>query len=419
MDGVAPDIVGLAAALGIGLLIGMDRERSKGTGPHRQPGGLRTFALFALAGAIAAAVDNPWLTSAVVLSAAALASVAYHQSAESDPGLTTEIALVVTTLLGILAYRHPAVGAGLGVIVAIMLAARTRMHRFVLDQLNAQEVHDGLLLAAAALVVLPLMPDRAIDPLGAFNPRVIWLLAILVMTINAAGYVALRAFGAVVGLPLSGLAGGFVSSTATHGAMASRALAEPALLRPAIAGAALSSLATPIFMLIVLAVANQAVMVAMVLPMTLAGLGALGYGALFTLRAVQAPPPEQMQLGRPFRPRDALIFTATVSAVIFAAALLERLFGTTGALVGVAVAGFADTQAAGASAASLAAADKLSVQQAVVATLLAFSGNAAMKIVVSWVSGRAAFALRILPGQLAMVALAWLGWVLSSWKLFQ
>jgi uncharacterized membrane protein (DUF4010 family) len=201
--------------------------------------------------------------------------------------------------------------------------------------------------------------------------------------------------------------------------MASRALAEPALLRPAIAGAALSSLATPIFMLIVLAVANQAVMVAMVLPMTLAGLGALGYGALFTLRAVQAPPPEQMQLGRPFRPRDALIFTATVSAVIFAAALLERLFGTTGALVGVAVAGFADTQAAGASAASLAAADKLSVQQAVVATLLAFSGNAAMKIVVSWVSGRAAFALRILPGQLAMVALAWLGWVLSSWKLFQ
>jgi len=417
MAGVSPDIVGLAAALGVGLLIGIDRERSKGTGPHRKPGGLRTFALFALAGAIAAAVNNPWLTLAVVLSATVLASVAYHHSAATDPGLTTEIALVVTTLLGILAYRHPAIGAGLGVVVAIMLAARTRMHRFVLDQLNAQEVHDGLLLAAAALVVLPLMPDRAIDPLGAFNPRVIWLLAILVMTINAAGYVALRALGAAVGLPLSGLAGGFVSSTATHGAMASRALDEPSLLRPAIAGAALSSLATPIFMLIVLAVANRAVMAAMVLPMALAGLGALGYGALFTLRAVRAPPPEQMQLGRPFRPRDALIFTATVSAVIFAAALLERIFGTAGALVGVAVAGFADTQAAGASAASLAAADKLSVEQAVVATLLAFSGNAAMKLAVSWVSGRAAFALRILPGQVAMVALAWLGWALGYWKL--
>jgi uncharacterized membrane protein (DUF4010 family) len=154
----------------------------------------------------------------------------------------------------------------------------------------------------------------------------------------------------------------------------------------------------------------------MTLPMALAGLGALGYGALFTLRAVQAPKPEQMQLGRPFRPRDALIFTVTISTVIFAAALLEHLFGTTGALVGVAVAGFADTQAAGASAASLAAAGRLSLEEAVVATLLAFSGNAAMKLVVSWVSGGAAFAWRILPGQVAMVALAWLGWALTHFK---
>jgi uncharacterized membrane protein (DUF4010 family) len=406
MDSVSPDIVGLAAALGVGLLIGLERERSKGTGPHRKPGGIRTFALFALAGAIAAAVNNPWLTPVTVLSATVFAAVAYHHGADEDPGLTTEIALVVTTLLGILAYRHPATGAGL------------RLHRFVLDQLNAQEVHDGLLLAAAALVVLPLLPDRAVDPLGAFNPRVIWLLAILVMTINAAGYVALRAFGAAVGLPLSGLAGGFVSSTATHGAMGSRALAEPGLLRPAIAGAALSSLATPIFMMIVLAVANRAVMVAMSLPMALAGLGALGYGALFTLRAVRAPPPEEMQLGRPFSPRDALIFTATVTGVIFAAALLERVFGTAGALVGVAVAGIADTQAAGASAASLAAGGKLTIDQAVIATLLAFTANAGMKVAVSWVSGRAAFAARVLPGQVLMVSLAWLGWAVSRWNLF-
>ena len=418
MDSVSPDIVGLAAALGVGLLIGLERERSKGTGPHRKPGGIRTFALFALAGAIAAAVNNPWLTPVTVLSATAFAAVAYHHGANEDPGLTTEIALVVTTLLGILAYRHPATGAGLGVVVAIMLAARTRLHRFVLDQLNAQEVHDGLLLAAAALVVLPLLPDRAVDPLGAFNPRVIWLLAILVMTINAAGYVALRAFGAAVGLPLSGLAGGFVSSTATHGAMGSRALAEPALLRPAIAGAALSSLATPIFMMIVLAVANREVMAAMSLPMVLAGLGALGYGALFTLRAVRAPPPQEMQLGRPFSPRDALIFTATITGVVLAAALLERLFGTAGALVGVAVAGVADTQAAGASAASLAAAGKLTIDQAVIATLLAFTANAGMKVAVSWVSGRAAFVLRVLPGQVLMVSLAWLGWAVSRWHPF-
>lgn len=416
MGGLSPEIVGFAAALGVGLLIGIERERSKGTGPHRRPGGIRTFALFALAGATAEALENLWLAPAAVLAATAFATVAYHHRADEDPGLTTEIALVVTTLLGILAYRHPATGAGLGVVVAIMLAARTRLHRFVLDQLNAQEVHDGLLLAAAALVVLPLLPNQAIDPLGAFNPRVIWALAVLVMAINAAGYVALRAFGAAVGLPLSGFAGGFVSSTATHGAMGSRALAEPALLRPAIAGAALSSVATPMFMMIVLAVANRQVMVAMALPMALAGLAALVYGGLFTWRAARAPQ-QPMHLGRPFNPRDALVFTATVTAVVFAAALLEQLFGTAGALLGVSVAGAADTQAAGASAASLAASGRLSASQAVLGILLAFTVNAAMKIVVSWVAGRAAFALRVLPGQVLMVAMAWLGWTVDRWQL--
>lgn len=415
MQGVPPDIVGLAAALGVGLLIGIERERSKGTGPHRKPGGIRTFALFALAGAIAAASEVPWMTPVTVLAAAGFAGIAYQHSADADPGLTTEIALVVTTLLGVLAYREPAMGAGLGVVVAIVLASRSRLHRFVLDQLNAREVHDALLLAAAALVVLPLLPNRAIDPLGAFNPRVIWMLAVLVMSINAAGYVALRAFGPSVGLPLSGFAGGFVSSTATHAAMGNRAVAEPALLRPAIAGAALSSLATPIFMMIVLAVANREVMVAMSLPMLLSGVGALAYGALFTWRAAHAPQ-EAMELGRPFSFRDALLFTATVSGVIFAGALLEHLFGTVGALLGVSVAGLADTQAAGASAASLAASGRLSVAEAMVAILLAYSGNAAMKVIVSWVSGRRAFALRILPGQVLMVGLAWAGWAWLAWS---
>jgi len=415
MDGLQPDIIGFAAALGVGLLIGLERERSKGSGPHRKPGGIRTFSLFALAGAIAASVANPWLTPAVVLAATAFAVAAYLHTAAEDPGLTTEIALVVAVLLGILAYRHPAIGAGLGVVVAIMLAARTRLHRFVSDQLSAQEVHDGLMLAAAALVVLPLLPNEAIDPLGAFNPRVIWTLAVLVMAINAAGYVSLRAFGATVGLPLSGFAGGFVSSTATHGAMGSRAVADPDLLRPAIAGAALSSVATPIFMMIVLAVANREVMTAMTVPMLLSGLGALAYGALFTFRAVRTPQ-HDMKLGRPFSPRDALVFTATVSGVILAGAVLEHFFGTAGALVGVAVAGFADTQAAGASGASLAAAGRLSVDEAVVGILLAYTFNAAMKVVVSWVSGRAGFALRVLPGQVLMVGLAWVGWVLVHWQ---
>ena len=168
-------------------------------------------------------------------------------------------------------------------------------------------------------------------------------------------------------------------------------------------------------MMIVLAVANRDVMTAMTLPMLLSGLGAAAYGALFTFRTARAPE-HDMKLGRPFSPRDALVFTATVSGVIFAGALLEDFFGTAGALIGVAVAGFADTQAAGASAASLAASGGLTVDQAVVGILLAYTFNGAMKVVVSWVSGKAAFALRVLPGQVLMVGLAWLGWALGHWN---
>ena len=194
-------------ALGVGLLVGIERERSKGRGPGRKPGGIRTFALFALMGGIAGVLGSDWLTAAVVMSAAAFGVAAYLRSTTTDPGLTTEVALVVTTLPGVLAASEPRVATTIGVMVAVILAARSSLHRFVRDTLSAEEAKDGLLLAAAALVVLPLLPDRAIDSYGVLNPRVVWALAVLVMVINGLGYVALRALGAGMGLPLSGLAG--------------------------------------------------------------------------------------------------------------------------------------------------------------------------------------------------------------------
>ncbi|MCP2871735.1 DUF4010 domain-containing protein, partial [Salmonella enterica subsp. enterica serovar Typhimurium] len=88
-------------------------------------------------------------------------------------------------------------------------------------------VHDGLLLAAAALVILPLVPDRAVDPLGAINPRTLWKLAVLMMAINACGHIALRAAGPALGLSFAGFASGFVSSTATIAAMGAEARRNP------------------------------------------------------------------------------------------------------------------------------------------------------------------------------------------------
>jgi uncharacterized membrane protein (DUF4010 family) len=408
-------VYAIAAALGIGLLVGSERERSKGTGTDRGPGGIRTFTMAALSGVVAALAGSGWIAAAALGVLGAYAVAAYLRSRAEDPGLTTEVALVVTFLLGVLAARSPALAAGIGVVVAVVLASRSRLHRLVRDQLTDRELADGLLLAAAALVVLPLLPNRAVDPWGVFNPHVIWLLAVLVMAVNAAGYVALRTFGIRRGLPMAGLAAGFVSSTVTHGAMGSRARAQPELLGAAVAGAALSSVATVVQLLLVLAVSNPGMLRALVLPMALAGAAAVAWGALNTFRSLRTAGDAHVAPGRAFEIRTALVFTATVAAVLLIAAVLADQLGAAGGAFGIVVAGLADTHAATASAASLALGGALDARTAVLATLGAFSLNAGGKLVVSYTTGGAAFGNRVLPGILLMVALAWLGaWIAST-----
>jgi len=155
MNPIGQTLMQLAVALGIGMLIGVERERSKGSGPQRQVAGLRTFALTALAGALALVLGGEAVLVGLVIVVGLLLAAGYVSTRRHDPGLTTEIALLTTLLLGAWSTREPAYATAVAVIVAIILAARTRLHRLVRDVLTEQEVHDGLLLAAAALVVLP------------------------------------------------------------------------------------------------------------------------------------------------------------------------------------------------------------------------------------------------------------------------
>lgn len=396
-------------AAGVGLLVGLERERSKARHGDAAPAGIRTFTLAALLGAVAGCFDSTFLATATVVAVGALAVAAYLRSPSDDLGLTTEIALLLMPLLGLLAHRAPVLTAGLGVVVAVVLAARSRLHEFVRNSLSPQEVHDALLLAAASLVVLPLMPKAALDPWGAVNLRLIWMLAVLVMVINGAGYIALRAFGARLGLPLSGLLGGFVSSSATHAAMGARYRDSAALHLPAVAGASLSSLATPIFMGIVLGVAHPPLFHLLLAPLVAAALAAATYGLIFT-RRLHGNQAEALVLGRAFEPRAALLFACTIGLVLAASTGLVRALGSEAAVAGIAFAGFADAQAAGASAAALAARLEITLPAAALATLIAFSGNALVKVVVSWIAGGRRFAILIAPGQALVLGAMWLTW---------
>jgi uncharacterized membrane protein (DUF4010 family) len=180
---LGPLVLKLTVALGIGLLIGVERERRKGQGPSRAPAGIRTFSVTSLAGAISLMAGGEMLFAVTTGGVIALTGLAYWRAHEDDPGLTTEIALVVTVLLGGLSARQPALAAGVAVAVAILLAARTPMHHFVRSVLTEEEVRDALIFAGATLVILPLLPDRTMGPYDVLNPRSIWIIVILVMAI--------------------------------------------------------------------------------------------------------------------------------------------------------------------------------------------------------------------------------------------
>src|SRR5438445_3658101 len=126
----SPLVLHFAVALGIGLLIGIDRERRKVDGPTRAPAGLRTFALTSLCGAVAITAGGELLLAIATAGVFLFAALSYWSARDQDPGLTTEAALVVTVLLGGFAMREPTHAAALGVIVAGLLTARTALHRF-------------------------------------------------------------------------------------------------------------------------------------------------------------------------------------------------------------------------------------------------------------------------------------------------
>ena len=402
-------ILAYGLALGIGLLIGAERERRKGVGPSRAPMGIRTFASVSLLGAVSFSLGDSLLLAVMAFAVAGLSVMAYRLSHEQDPGLTTEVALLLTLLLGGLSMREPTLASGVAVILTILLTARNFLHRFVSTVLSESELNDALILAAAALVLLPLAPDQYMGPFNALNPRTIWMIVILIMLISSTGYISLRAMGARIGLPITGLTSGFVSSAATISSMGARAALEPQLLWGAVAGAVLSTVATFIQMAVVLETTSQQTLLALWLPLTCAGITALAYGIIITLIALRQKPPDSINLGQPFSLKTALLFAATVSSFMLLAAALNQWLGSEGVIVAAAFAGFADTHSAAVSVASLVAAGKLSANEAVLPILAGLTTNTITKAVLAILSGNWRFVSAIILGLILVILSAWIG----------
>lgn len=368
MEVTAATVTGVLTALGVGLLIGLERERRKGV---RGSGaaGVRTHSLLALAGAMAALTGDAVVVAGAAV-VGALAIVSYLRTAPRDPGLTGEVAMLLSYLLGALAVRHAGLAAGVGVVVATLLALRNRLHRLSRDLLTEGEVRDLLLLAGAALVVWPLLPDRTVDPWGVLNPSSVWRFVVLVLAVGAAGHVALRVVGARRGLPVAGFLAGFASSTAATAGFGQQGRAAPSLARPAASATLLVS-----------------------------GLVGLRGGA--TAQTAPGEPPT-----RAFRLHHALGLGLVIVVVLLLSGWLTEVVGEGAALLTAALAALVDLQAAAVTVAQLTATGRISVASAGWGLVVLLAAGGLVKTVLAFVAGGRRFGLRVGVGLAASVAAA-------------
>ena len=398
------DTLGLAVALGCGLLIGVERERRKGQGPTREAAGLRSFAVVACMGGMAQWLGMPSLVVVGAVLVAGLAAIAYWRSREAepntepDPGLTTELALFATYLIGVLAVRSPAVGAACGAGLALLLAARSRLHHFATRWLTEPELHDGLLLAALALIALPLTPANvpthwpwvggmALQPLA-------WLV-VLILVLQGAAHGLLRVVGPRAGLPLVGLVSGFVSSTATVATMGRQARAQPVHSTTYAAGAGVSGAATWLLALMIVATLDPAAAPALA-PMILVGAVVPALWALRWLRSSAAAPDVSPPSSKgPLRLREAALLAFGLVGISSLMVAATRAIGPTALHPSAALAALADAHAAVAALASMHAAGTLSANDLALGLVVAVGSNTAMRVSVAAVAGGAVYGRRV------------------------
>lgn len=279
------------------------------------------------------------------------------------------------------------------------------------DVMRRDEVRDVLALLALAMAV-PLAPDVHFGPYHAIHPQSLARLVLLVAFISSAGYVAQRALGARIGLVASGFASGFVSSTATIGALGLRAKAHASLGPSAAAGAAASSIATVVQYATIIAAIEPLLLRVVVLPLGLAGAAALA--ATFALarasggEAAAAEPPR----GRMLQLWPALWIGVASAVVAIASKAFASAIGNAGIVLVSSASGFVDAHATTASIATLHQAREIDDEMAGLAIVAALSANTLTKVVIALASGPRAYALRVTIGVLAIAAASWLGLVL-------
>lgn len=354
---------------------------------------MRTFALVALLGTLAASAGDPTWTVPVGLAAvAAMLIVPYsREPAHEDPGTTTVVAALVCYLLGVLAgVGEPALAGALAIGVTALLYFKPEIEG-VSTALKRHEQVSILQFLVVTFIVLPILPDRGYGPYAALNPRNIWLMVVLVSGIGLASYVALRAAGSRHGVLVTGILSGLLSSTAATVLYARRSRESAAMERLAFAVVPLANL-VPLARIAVLAAVVAPALLADLAPLLGAALAAGLGAAVFFVRGVErgdAPVPES---ANPAEMGTALRFGALYAIVLLAAAWLADVAGHRGLYAAALAAGTVDIDPIVLSALKLFNAGDVPERAAVAMIALAYLANVAFKLgILVWFNRRLAW----------------------------
>lgn len=338
-------------SLVLGALIGLEREWRQRWEDRHFFAGVRTFTLFALFGttsALIAELSSIWflliafLGFSAVITASAVLSSRYIE----EPGLTTEISALLTALIGVLVYYELfEISVALAVGITVLLSIKPRLQAFA-GRLEQEDLYATLKFAIITFIVLPVLPNEALGPFGAFNPYQTWLMVVLIAGLSFLGYVAIKVLGPRRGIGLTGMLGGFVSSTAYVLTYARRAREHEQLLRMFAFSIVLASTIMFPRQLIEVAIINPALLQRLWPPFAgMIGAGLLGCAVLwfqFDRTAAQEEGSE-LALRNPFRLTSALTIGALYAVITLLATAASQWFGGQGVLAFSALSGLTST----------------------------------------------------------------------------
>lgn len=408
------ELVGrLAVALAIGLIIGIERGwKQRGEAEGERAAGLRTHALAGLLGGIWGALALNTGQAGVIAVAlafaaftAAIAVFRYREMVHDKTfGATTVVAAMLAFALGALAVTGDrTAAAAAGVATAMLLALKAALHEWV-KRLTWEELRAGLILLAMSVILLPLLPDRELGPWFPVNPHEIWLLTILIAALSFAGYVAIRVAGPSVGVLLSGLAGGLVSSTAVTLSMARLARADGERGNIFAAGVLVASAIMMLRVLVIVGIVNIGLLASLAPPLLLSALTLAGIaGYLANWGHEDCPVGKPLALQNPFELRVVLEFGALLAVIMAAAKLLSGWAGSEGAIALAAISGLIDVDAISISLAQLAP-QGLAPPGAVTAILVAVVANSLTKVALGTTAGGLKFGKVVARGTVASLA---------------